>query len=261
MPQRSARRTSDMGEPSGSGGFRALRRVSRSLVGQECKQARDVGRHGVMPAGAPGVAARQPPHREVTADHRTMRLQCRECIGRARWLEPTSRPQHRAQQVAVSPHHADQRCPRPRRHTNLKHLQQDWPSHGVSPAGLFAGRPRRRTAASKSAGSWSRSSTPSGSLRALTNSRLSIGARNRTTQSTDVRSGRNSAISCHHRAQNARTCRLTRLRVTALRARRFGTTRPRCGQGGRLRAGLADPFAGKSSTGCSAIRSVPVDNS
>jgi hypothetical protein len=147
---------------------------------------------------APGVAAQQAPGGEVAADGGAVPIQGVQRVARAAWLETTRTAQPWAQEEAVGAH-------RQRQHATWPQTNALYPTHVAAPANTAANS--RRAA--------SRNRTDA----ALGNSRASNGERKR----INHRPGGNRLP---HRSACARICLLSRLRATARRAWRLGTTIP-----------------------------------
>lgn len=175
-----------------------------------------------MAASAPWVAARQPRSHQVAAPRRAVSVDSLDRIARARRLEPALVSQPGAEQESVTAQQQQQQA-------------GDRPAHGETPVS-------RPNIVSSSA----RVAQPRADEAALAKLDLSNGDFIRTTHSPPWS---RSLCVCTH----ARMCRLIRLRVTARRARRLGTTVP-------SQTGQAGPRPGKSSTPTGSLRCRAVDN-
>lgn len=176
--------------------------------------------HGIPSAGTAGVATQYAPSGKIAARARPMRLQCSDGIGRTARSKTALAPEPGTQQQLVAAQHCHQR---------LDHC-----THHSGPAGL-GGTP----ASSKSEPSSARNTFCRPSERALTKRVRSSPPRSLNSQSPHAK--RSQAWS-----KAARPCRLTRLRVTARRASRFGTI---------------NPSRRVSSTASDCMQSSPVDKS
>lgn len=193
------------------------------------EQARPRLRDRVESAVAPGMAAQHTTHRQIASGTRAVRLERSQCVRRTGRKEAALRADPGAEQEAVRAHRGDQHAAR-----QVKQLANGG-LHRTQLAGRAAsGRDRHWT--SKVSSSW-RAALRNAADAALVKTARSNGARKRTTHSP----GASRASVASSRATALRTWRLIRLRVTARRAWRLGTTVP-------SQTRVAEPVAWQSST-------------
>ena len=163
--------------------------------------------HGVTAPVAIGVAAQQSGGAQPAATGSAMLLKRLQCISRAAGLEAASAAQPGLEKQPVNPDKVHQ--------TALGQTARGGEYGGQDGQSFHHAQPARPSRPSSSA----RAACASAVERAEMNSVVAKPARNRTSH---MPLGKRSAW----RAKHARICRLSRLRVTARRAWRLGTTHP-----------------------------------
>lgn len=187
----------------------------------------EVCRHRVMSPVTPGMTTHHPPAPQGQAAPGPMLLQGLQGIGRAGGLETTGIAQPGLEQQAVATHEQHEAVPG----------RVDQPFLHARTGGSAVAPARARSCSSSPRAAWARASE-----RAETNCVAANGERRRTSHCPA-----GSWAAC--RANTARICRFSRLRVTARLAWRFGTTQPsQCPEG-------------ESSTGRGFAGTKPVDKS
>lgn len=194
-----------------------MRRMRRRRSGQRLAQPASpaerpwqVLRYRVQPALAPGMATADPEQRQIASPRSAMPLERLERIGRAGRLKTARVAEPRAEQVAIPAHQPHEQHPR----------QVEQASDHVGPFETTWVRPgdastQRATSDASSMRTASRKALDA----ALGNRLRSKPARSRTTHSPPGSAALRAPTA-------ARISRRSRLRVTARRAWRFGTTKP-----------------------------------
>lgn len=180
------------------------------------KEPGPVCRDRIEAAVTPGMAAQDPTRRQIAPGARTVRLERLQSIDGAGGREAALRADPGTEQQAVAAHQGDQHAARKvaDEAPESRHETQG-PSCAASPTG------RARHCDSRASISW-RAALRNASEAALVKTARSKGARSRTTHIPDARG----CASLARRWAAPRISRLIRLRVTARRACRFGTTVP-----------------------------------
>ena len=180
------------------------------------KEPGPVCRDRIEAAVTPGMAAQHAACREIGPGARAMRFERRERVGRARRLEAALRADPGTEKQSVAAHQRNQDAAR-----QASNEAQER-SHGAQRGADAAATGCRLRHCNNRASSSLRASWVKAAEAALANAARSNGARSRTSH----RPGASGCILASSRWAALRIWRLIRLRVTARRACRFGTTVP-----------------------------------